>query len=173
MIEVFRLNHRIGRDPRISTHFFLTARAFGASNGYYSGERDKSLEESINKIVNKFGGNFKIEFIENDIKFIENKKKNNFKIVHLTMYGKPVQERIKAIKKSKNILTVAGGEKVEPVFYNISDYNIAITNQPHSEVAALCNFLDFYFDRKELYKEFENPKVKIIGKDKGKDVIEL
>ena len=30
-INVLRLDHRIGRDTRITTHVCLTARAFGAS----------------------------------------------------------------------------------------------------------------------------------------------
>ena len=52
MIEVLRLTHRIRRDPRLSTHVALTARAFGAAKVYYSGEHDGSLENSINHVIN-------------------------------------------------------------------------------------------------------------------------
>ena len=44
IIEVLRLSHRIRRDVRLSTHVALTARAFGASKIYYSGQHDSSLE---------------------------------------------------------------------------------------------------------------------------------
>jgi len=171
MIEILRLNHRIGRDPRVSTHLFLTARAFGAFYGYYSGDSDSGLEESINKIVKKFGGDFGIKHIKNPIKFIKDKKNDGFKIVHLTVYGLPIQEKIEELRKNKNLLIVVGGEKVEPIFYEISDYNISITNQPHSEVSSLCYTLDYYFERKELTNEFKNSEVKIVGKEKGKMVV--
>ena len=54
MIEVLRLSHRIGRDPRLSTHVILTARAFGASKTYYSGQKDSNLEESVKRICGNF-----------------------------------------------------------------------------------------------------------------------
>ncbi len=44
MIIVLRLNHRIGRDPRISTHVALTSRAFLADKICYAGQKDSSLE---------------------------------------------------------------------------------------------------------------------------------
>ena len=40
MITVLRLDHRLGRDTRITTHVCLTARAFGADKVILSGERD-------------------------------------------------------------------------------------------------------------------------------------
>ena len=39
-VNVLRLDHRIGRDTRITTHVCLTSRAFGASKIYLSGEED-------------------------------------------------------------------------------------------------------------------------------------
>ena len=43
-VEILRLGHRISRDPRLSTHLALTARAFLASKLYYYGQHDSSLE---------------------------------------------------------------------------------------------------------------------------------
>ena len=42
-INVLRLDHRIGRDTRITTHVCLTARAFGASKVWLAGEEDHSM----------------------------------------------------------------------------------------------------------------------------------
>ncbi len=163
-IEVLRLNHRIGRDPRLSTHVSLTARAFGALKIYYSGDKDSALEDTVKKITKKFGGKFEIEYIKEDIKLIKEKKKDNFLIVHLTVYGKDFKS-YKSKLKNKNLLIIIGGEKVEPEFYKLSDYNLSVTNQPHSEVAALAVFLYELFG---YNKDFSNAELKIIGSEKGK-----
>ncbi len=162
-IEILRLNHRIARDKRVSTHVALTARAFHASKLYYTGQQDREMEESINKVTKRFGGNFEIIYTDNDKKLIESKKKENYIIVHLTVYGLPIQDKIKNIRKLKNVLVIIGGKKVEPQIYNLSDINMSIGNQPHSEVSSLAIFLHEYFEGKELISEFKNYKVKIIG----------
>ena len=161
-IEVLRLNHRISRDKRISTHVCLTARAFGASKIYYSGQKDSNLEDSVNKINKKFGGKCEIKHIQEEKKLIKEKKKDGFLIVHLTMYGKDFKE---FTTKDKNILIIVGGEKVEPEFYDLADFNLSITNQPISEVSALGIFMYKNFDYNE---NFPDAEVKVIGKEKGK-----
>ncbi len=165
MIEILRLNHRIGRDPRISTHVALTARAFGASKIYYSGQKDGSLEESVNKITQNFGGPFEIEYVKEDLKLLREKKKEGYCIVHLTMYGKDFREVKTKLKKKEKIIIIVGGEKVEGEFYNIADYNLSITNQPISEISALAVFL---YDLGSFDTEFINAKLKVIGQEKGK-----
>ena len=112
-IEILRLNHRIARDKRITTHVALTGRALGADIMYYSGDKDSEMENSINKITEKFGGPFKVEHIKNEIKLIKEKKKNNFLIVHLTVYGIDFRKKTEELK-DKNLLIIVGGEKVEP-----------------------------------------------------------
>ena len=170
MIIVLRLEHRPFRDQRISTHCGLVSRALGAEKMVYTGQKDESFESSINDVTERFGGKFKIEFSESWKKTIQLYKKKKFLVVHLTMYGLPVQKAIKKIRKSKNILLVVGGEKVPWEVYKIVDHNIAVTNQPHSEVAALAVFLDRYFDGKELDKKFSG-KIKIIPQERGKKVL--
>lgn len=160
-VEVLRLNHRIGRDARISTHVCLTSRAFGASKIYYSGQRDSSMENSVKGITKSFGGPFDIEYVKNDIKLVQEKKKKGFLVVHLTMYGKD----FKTFKKNKNILIIVGGEKVEPEFYKLADFNISVTNQPISEVSALGVFLYEFYGYK---KKFRNVKLKVVGQTRGK-----
>lgn len=169
MIEVLRLEHRPFRDKRISTHVALVSRAFGADKAYYSGHREDSLEESISKVVGNFGGNFKIEYVKDYLKFIRKKKKEGFLIVHLTMYGLEFEKEVSKLKG--NLLIVVGGEKVPKEIYEEADVNIAVGNQPHSEVAALGIFLDRIFEGKEFGKEFENYKIKVLPCKKGKKTI--
>src|SRR3989344_965497 len=170
MIIVLRLNNRIARDPRLSTHVALTARAFLADKLYYSGQKDSSLELSLNKVTEKFGSSFTIEYLQDPLKFIkENKPK--FKIVHLTCYGLNVQDKVNEIRKNKNLIIIIGGEKVEPIYYDLADYNLSITQQPISEVSALAIFLHLLNNGKELKNEFKNAKNKIIPMAKGKKVL--
>ncbi|HDD72506.1 MAG TPA: tRNA (cytidine(56)-2'-O)-methyltransferase [Candidatus Aenigmarchaeota archaeon] len=169
-VHVLRLGHRSFRDKRISTHCGLVARALGAERMFYSGEKDKNLENSVNGVSVQWGGDFRMEYTENWIETMRNFKG---KSVHLTMYGIPIQKRIKEIRRERNILVVIGGEKVPPEVYQISDWNIAVTNQPHSEVAALAIFLHEYFQGKELERIFKNPKRRIIPQERGKRVIEV
>ena len=168
MIEVLRLSHRIPRDQRTSTHVALVARAFGASKIYYSGMKDKSFEDSVNKIVEKFGGPFSIEYYKKDLELIKEKSAQGFKIVHLTMFGKPIQNKITYIRRNKNILVIVGGEKVEGEVYKLCDFNVAVTSQPHSEVSSLSIFLDRYFDAQELDFKFSNAKIEVVPQEKGK-----
>jgi tRNA (cytidine56-2'-O)-methyltransferase len=166
MIIVLRLGHRIARDKRITTHVFLTARALGADKGILSGEKDDSILDSVEKITSKWGGDFKIEYIKDWKRFIEKMKSEGFKVVHLTMYGVQVQKTISKIKSNK-VLIIVGGEKVPPEVYELADFNIAVTNQPHSEVAALAIFLDKHLKGEELEKQFDG-EIKIIPSEKGK-----
>ncbi len=169
-VHILRLGHRIFRDKRITTHLFLTARAFGAEKGYYSGERDSGLEESVKKTSDNWGGDFMIEHVPSPKSFASNFKG---KIVHLTVYGLPVEKKIREIRKGKNILVVVGGEKVPPGFYMLADWNISIGSQPHSEVSSLAVFLDRYFRGEQLKRNFPNAGLRIIGQERGKKVIRL
>ncbi len=165
-----RLGHRIKRDQRISSHCALVARAFGADGIIFSGEKDENLLQSIKKVVERFGGKFEVKYEKNWKDVVKNWKG---KIVHLTMYGLPIQAKIEEIRNLEcDLLIVIGGEKVPGEIYDLADWNIAITNQPHSEVAALAVFLDKFFEGKELEKKFEG-KVKVIPQERGKRIISL
>lgn len=170
-IVVLRLGHRPFRDKRITTHVCLIARAMGAS-GLLLNSNDPYLESNINSIVNRFGGSF---YIKNNIDSIEeiNKwKKKGGKICHLSMYGINLPLIINEIKKESKIMIIVGSEKVPIEYYHLSDWNVAIGNQPHSEVAALAIFLDRFFQDIEdpLLKTFKNANVKVIPTKKGKKV---
>jgi len=89
------------------------------------------------------------------------------------MYGVKVNDVIEKIKSKEKILVIVGSEKVPKEVYEISDFNVSITNQPHSEIAALAIFLDRIFEGKEFDYEFPNAKMKIIPSEKGKKVMRL
>ena len=167
-ITVLRLGHRFSRDKRISTHIGLVARALGADKLVLD-SRDEGIKQSVWKVVENWGGNFEICFTDDWKGYVKNFDGERF---HLSMYGININEAMDEIKASrKNKLIIIGGEKVPPDVYSLVDNNIAIGNQPHSEVAALAVFLDRLFDGKELNKKF-NGKKTIVPMAHGKKVIE-
>ncbi|MFH1785653.1 MAG: TrmH family RNA methyltransferase [Candidatus Micrarchaeota archaeon] len=169
-IKILRLGHRLPRDERISTHVCLVARAFGANSIVYSGQHDSGLEDSIKKIGEHWGGELPIIYEKNAVKFVKKCRESDYTIVHLTMYGMPIQDKSLQIKKHKKLLIIVGSEQVPGQIYELADFNISVTNQPHSEVAALAIVLDRIFDGKELEKHF-NGKMKIIPSEKGKKIL--
>ncbi|MCX6769090.1 MAG: tRNA (cytidine(56)-2'-O)-methyltransferase [Candidatus Micrarchaeota archaeon] len=166
---ILRLGHRRLRDQRITTHVFLTARALGATEGVLCGERDESVLRGIEKVSEVWGGKFPIRYEENWQLFIRKKKRDGWKIAHLTMYGIDFR-RVLLKKKVDKCVVVVGAGKVPQEIYELADYNVSVTNQPHSEVAATALFLDRLFGGKELGKKFEG-KIRIVPKACGKLVV--
>ena len=68
-VNVLRLDHRLKRDTRITTHVCLTARAFGASKIYLAGERDNHLMDNVRDTASRFGGNFEIVLFVIDLPY--------------------------------------------------------------------------------------------------------
>ena len=171
-INVLRLDHRIGRDARITTHVCLTSRAFGASKVFLSGEEDKHLTESVRNVVERWGGDFEVEYRKNWEKLLEEWKNSGKEVVHLTMYGEPVQEVTKRIRESpKDKIVVVGGAKVPTEVYKAADWNVSVTTQPHSEVAALAIFLHTLFEGGEYDLNFKGEKLKVLPTAHGKRVL--
>ena len=166
MITVLRIGHRIDRDKRITTHVALVARAFGADKIIIT-TNDRQIEENIQSICTRFGGDFEIETGVNYKKII---KQWSGPIIHLTMYGEKLDTSIHKIDKDKDLLVIVGAEKVPPQIYDMADFNVSVGNQPHSEVAALAVFLDRYTNGKWLEKQF-NGKIEILPSDKRKKVV--
>lgn len=174
-IRVLRLGHRLPRDERISTHVALVSRAFGADSIAYSGQHDSGLEDSVKRICERWGGKtnagqFRITYEQKHLGYIKKLKKEGFIVVHLTMYGLPIQRKISKIKKQKKLLIVVGSEQVPREIYELADFNISVANQPHSEVAALAIMLDRINDGKELQAFDFQGKIEIHPSEKGKDV---
>jgi len=167
LITVLRLGHRPARDKRVTTHVALTARAFGADAILVS-TRDTALERSIQGVVRRFGGNFRIE---TGVRWRRILKEFPGTKVHLTMYGERLKEILPRIR-GRDLMVVVGAEKVPREVYDLADWNVAIGNQPHSEVAALAIFLDQVLgpgarDRREF-----RGRIRIRPSARGKDVIE-
>jgi tRNA (cytidine56-2'-O)-methyltransferase len=169
MIGVLRIGHRLQRDKRITTHVALVARALGAQ-AIWIDRSDKRIEESINKVTEKFGGGFKIKSGVEWKRFIEGWKKKGGKVIHLTMYGLPLEKLLGKLKKEKDLLLVVGAEKVPHELYRLADYNISISNQPHSEIAALAICLDRLTEGKWVNEKFDG-RVKIIPSGREKTVV--
>ena len=169
VIEVVRIGQRLVRDDRVTTHVALVARAFGATKIFMT-EVNPEIRYTIEKINTMWGGNFTVEFIDN-WKSIVKKKKEEFKIVHLTMYGENINYVEKQLEKEKNLLIVVGAEKVPREIYELADYNIGIGNQPHSEISALAIFLDRIQKGEQFENSFPGAERKIIPTRKSKNVI--
>ncbi|MCK4613227.1 MAG: tRNA (cytidine(56)-2'-O)-methyltransferase [Thermoplasmata archaeon] len=172
MITVLRLGERPERDHRINTHLSLVARAFGADK-LIMFFRDPSLLESVSLVNEKFGGDFEVEVREKgEWKGVI--KKWDGVIVHLTMYGVPLEEGVDRLRKmvdDQDILVILGGKKVPAEVYQRAHLNIGVGSQPHSEVAALAVFLDRYLEGKGLRREMEGWKYKVVPQERGKKVI--
>ena len=173
-ILVLRIGHRLVRDDRATTHLFLATRALGADIAVYSGQKDLDLENSLEKVKKAWGGSFKLEYTHSWKRFLEDHKSEGWKIIHLTMYGLPIKSTINDIRSDPaNKVVVVGGPKVPSDVYEIADWNLSVTSQPHSEISALGVFLHEFFDGNELLKEFPYGELRIIPQAKGKKVTRL
>ena len=167
MITVLRIGHRPDRDKRITTHVALVARAFGARRILVD-ERDSELEQNIQGVLGKFGGPFGISTGVKWRKVIDDW---TGQIVHLTMYGEELEKSVGNLDPGKDMLVVVGAEKVPRDVFDKANFNISVSNQPHSEVAALAVFLYRLFDG-EPFPEFEGGQMRILPCERGKKVEE-
>jgi len=175
-ILVLRWGHRLIRDARLTTHVALAARALGADGIIISDIEDPKIEETTMKISRNWGGKFSFKMGTKWQTVLKEWKDKGDIVVHLTTYGENIQtsnvlERIR--KTEKDVMLIVGSQKVPREFYTeqVSDYNVAIGNQPHSECASLAVFLDRYFQGKELARDFEDAKVKIVPQRRGKKLV--
>jgi len=175
-VFVLRWGHRPKRDLRLTTHVALTARALGASGFILSDIEDEKIKATVEKVVKNWGGPFHFEMGTSWKKVVKEWKAKGGIVVHLTAYGENIEtsdvlQRIKAL--NRDVLVIVGSQKVPGEFFSetVSDFNVAVGNQPHSECASLAVFLDRFFGGKELTKTFENAKLEIVPQKRGKKVI--
>jgi tRNA (cytidine56-2'-O)-methyltransferase len=172
-IVVLRWGHRPQRDVRLTTHVALVARALGASGFLLSDTVDEKIRETVEKVTRNWGGKFFFEMGPAWKNAVRAWKAKGGIVVHLTVYGENIQtsnvlDRIKNLRE--DVLVIVGSQKVPKDFFSkdVSDFNVSIGNQPHSECAALAIFLDRFFEGKELAKEFKKAKIKITPQERGK-----
>ncbi|PHQ46596.1 tRNA (cytidine(56)-2'-O)-methyltransferase [Halorubrum sp. C3] len=182
-VVVLRYGHRPGRDDRMTTHVGLTARALGADRVIFPDNAGQSAE-TVRDITGRFGGPFAVELRGDQKATVK-----NFEgvVVHLTMYGERVQDVEGEVREAvgldepqvigeasppRDLLVVVGGEKVPWALYERADFNVGVTNQPHSEVAGLAVFLDRLFEGAELDREWENADRRVVPEATGKTVVD-
>ena len=170
-LAVLRIGHRLVRDDRVTTHAALVSRAFGAEKIYMTGI-DQSVKETVDAVGKRWGGKFEVEIIDEWKGIARAWKKDGGKVAHLTMYGVNVNDVVSKIRKEKKLLVIIGAEKVPRDAYDLADYNIAVGSQPHSEIAALAVFLDRLAGGRQLEKEFEGGRLRVVPSEKGKRVEE-
>jgi tRNA (cytidine56-2'-O)-methyltransferase len=157
----------------------LTARALGASGFIITDINDSTIKETIEKVKTCWGGDFQFEMGKPWKHVIKDWKANNGLTVHLTAYGENIQtsdvmKRIRSV--GKDVLVIVGSQKVPAGFFSetVSDFNVAVGNQPHSECASLAIFLDRFFEGQSLSEDIiYKGKKKIIPQIRGKRVIEV
>ena len=172
-IVVLRWGHRPQRDVRLTSHVALTARALGASGFLLSDTGDKRIKETVEKVTGNWGGKFFFEMGTAWKSSVKSWKAKGGIVVHLTVYGENIEtsDVLGRIRSSgKNVLVLIGSQKVPGEFFSntVSDFNVSIGNQPHSECAALAVFLDRFFEGKELAQEFKKAKKKVVPQERGK-----
>ncbi len=166
-IAVLRVGHRPERDQRVTTHVGLTARALGAE-GMYLATNDTGVKRSIESVAERWGGDF---FLENDVSWkrcIRDWKDDGGIVVHLTMYGLRMTDVEEEIRSNEKVLVVVGAEKVPSDLYDLADYNVSVSTQPHSEISSLALFLDHLTQSSELNREYPDAQMRIIPTEHGK-----
>jgi tRNA (cytidine56-2'-O)-methyltransferase len=151
----------------VTSHVGLVARAFGA-DGLVISVEDESIIKSLSDVKERWGGDFFVKTVSDWRKYLRNWRGI---IVHLTMYGLPVDESISEIQAhDSDLLVVVGAEKVPPEVFKLVSYNISIGSQPHSEISALAIFLDRFFKGGQLKLDFRG-KTRILPSPDGKKAV--
>lgn len=165
-VTVLRLSHRPHRDERLSTHVCLTARAFGARRVVFP-SLDSKVQETVGDVVDRFGGPF--ELVE-DPKWRPLIREFEGTSLHLTMYGERHVDVLDRVSADQPLLVVVGAGKVPREVYNLVDVNVAVGNQPHSEVAALGVLLHEVLGSRALFSEREGAEIRVLPSARGKRV---
>lgn len=152
-VWVLHLGHRLGRDERMTTHLGLVARAFGA-RGLLLASRDDRVAASLEALSARWGGSFEVRQEVPWRREVRAWKEGGGRVVHLTMYGEPLDRVAPALRRHRRLWVAVGSKRVPSDIYSIADRNVAVGHQPHSEVAALALFLDRYFQGRQLDLRF-------------------
>ena len=178
-LDILRLGYRRGRDPRITTHLALVGRALGADRFLLAGDDDEKMFNNVKSVNARFGGDMHCEHIKSPMSWLRRFVSEDAGdgepgvAIHLTMYGEPFREAIPRIRRDRPVAIIVGGAKVPGDVYKLSQYNVAVGNQPHSEVAALALFLDAWYGEAASERNFDGARLIIETSPDGKKVIDL
>ena len=176
--NVLRLGYRMGRDPRITTHLALVSRALGASHFLLAGDEDEGLFANIASVNERFGGTMSCEHVSGAMGWLKRFTQNDAGdgepgvAIHLTMYGEPYRKAIPRIRRDRPVVVVVGGAKVPSEVFEYAQYNVAVGNQPHSEVAALALFMEEWFGQGGTERHFPDARLVIEPSARGKYVVD-
>ena len=177
--KVLRLGYRKGRDPRITTHLALVSRALGATDFLLAGDDDEGLFENVQSVSERFGGWMACEHVGSGMSWLKRFAREDAGdgqpgvVVHLTMYGEPYRKVIPRIRRDRPVTVVVGGAKVPSEVFEHAHYNVAVGNQPHSEVAALALFMEGWFGEGGTERHFPNARLVIEPSARGKEVNDM
>jgi tRNA (cytidine56-2'-O)-methyltransferase len=173
-IFILRIGHRVFRDSRVTTHVCLTARALGADGVIIADQEDKVVESTIRDVTDRFGGPFEVQSGKPWKHAIRDWRTIGGRVVHLTAYGLPLPKLLPEIQDTDaDLLVIVGSEKMPGEIFKLADWNISVTNQPMSEVAALAIFLDWFKKHGEFEHEFSKAQVQIVPSRSGKEIQQL
>ena len=128
---------------------------------------DPRLAERIEGVARGWGGSFRVEGVADWRRVV---REFPGRVVHLTMYGEPLDRVMPRLRGSAELLLVVGGAKVPPELYRISDVNVAVGPQPHSEVAAVAVMLDRLLGLPKS-RTFAGARRRIVPRSRGKKVV--
>ncbi len=177
--QVLRLGYRKGRDPRITTHLALVSRALGATRFLLAGDEDEDLFANVASVNERFGGEMQCEHVGGGLGWLKRFSQVDAGdglpgvVVHLTMYGEPYRQVIPQIRRDRPVTVVVGGAKVPGDVFEHAHYNVAVGNQPHSEVAALALFMEAWYGEGGTERHFPNARLVIEPSARGKSVNDL
>jgi tRNA (cytidine56-2'-O)-methyltransferase len=139
---------------------------------------DEKVKETVEKVMKNWGGKFDFDMGKSWRLVVREWKAKKAVVVHLTAYGENIEtsDVVQRIKSTgKDVLVIVGSQKVPSEFFSdkVTDFNVAVGNQPHSECSSLAVFLDRFYAGNELRTEFENARIKIVPQKRGKRVVEI
>jgi tRNA (cytidine56-2'-O)-methyltransferase len=132
----------------------------------YLHPRDEALAERVASVTRRWGGAFAVVPVD-DWKSVMRSFPGA--VVHLTMYGLPLERCLPRLARHREILLVVGGAKVPPELYRQATYNVAVGHQPHSEVAAVAVTLERLLGLPRPTRPGEAPQ-RILPSARGKRV---
>jgi tRNA (cytidine56-2'-O)-methyltransferase len=149
----------------------LTARALGADGVIIADQEDRVVESTIRDVTDRFGGPFEVQSGKPWKHALRDWRAIGGRIVHLTAYGLPLPRVLPEIQDSEaELLIVVGSEKMPGEIFKLADWNVSVTSQPMSEVAALAIFLDWFRQHREFEHKFSRAQVQIVPSRSGKEI---
>jgi len=132
----------------------------------YLHPRDDALAERVAAVSDRWGGPFEVVPVD-DWKSVVRSFPGA--VVHLTMYGLPLERTLPRLARHRAILLVVGGAKVPSELYRQATYNVAVGHQPHSEVAAVAVMLERLLGLPKPVRAGEAPQ-RVVPTARGKRV---